>query len=78
MMIKKFPVNKKLKEKLTYSYPHAMDEVDIGVVLNTLLSQLPQPKETDKDQVIHEYTRIVANTAIFYLRSLQNLFRGME
>lgn len=40
-MIKKFPVNKKLKEKLAYSYPHAMDKVDIGVVLNTLLSQLP-------------------------------------
>ena len=76
-MIKKFPVNKKLKEKLTYSYPHAMDKVDIGVVLNTLLSQLPQPKEVNKE-IINEYMRIVANTAIFYLRSLQNLFRGME
>lgn len=77
-MIKKFPVNKKLKEKLTQNYPHAMDKVDIGVILNTLLSQLPQPKETDKDQVIHEYLRIVANTTVFYLRSLQNLFRDME
>ena len=76
-MIKKFPVNKKLKEKLTYSYPHAMDKVDIGVVLNTLLSQLPQPKEVNKE-IINEYMRIVANTAIFYLRSLQILFRGME
>ena len=76
-MIKKFPVNKKLKEKLTQSYPHAMDKIDIGVVLNTLLSQLPQPKEVDKE-IINEYMRIVANTAIFYLRSLQILFRGME
>ena len=76
-MIKKFPVNKKLKEKLTYSYPHAMEKVDIGVVLNTLLSQRPQPKEVDKE-TIHKYMNIVADTAIFYLRNLQNLFRGME
>lgn len=76
-MIKKFPVNKKLKEKLTQSYPHVMDKVDIGIVLNTLLSQLPQPKEVNKE-IINEYMRIVANTAIFYLRSLQILFRGME
>ena len=76
-MIKKFPVNKKLKERLTQSYPHAMDKIDIGVVLNTLLSQLPQPKEVNKE-IINEYMRIVANTAIFYLRSLQILFRGME
>ena len=76
-MIKKFPVNKKLKEKLTQSYPHIMDKVDIEVILNTLLSQLPQPKEVDKE-IIHKYLRIVADTTIFYLRNLQNLFRGME
>ncbi len=76
-MIKKFPVNKKLKENLTQNYPHIMDKVDIEVVLNTLLSQLPQPKEVDKE-IIHKYMNIVADTAIFYLRSLQNLFRGME
>ena len=76
-MIKKFPVSKKLKEKLTQNYPHIMDKVDIEVILNTLLSQLPQPKEVDKE-IIHKYMNIVADTAIFYLRSLQNLFRGME
>lgn len=76
-MIKKFSVNKKLKKELTQNYPHIMDKVDIEVILNTLLSQLPQPKETNKE-VIHEYLRIVANTTVSYLRGLQNLFRDME
>ena len=77
-MIKKFPLNKRIKQELIQNYPHAMDKINIEnieKVLNTLLSQLPQP---EKDIEINEYLRIVANTTVFYLRGLQDLFRGIE
>ena len=78
-MIKKFPISKKLNQKFQTNYPHIINKIDIGVVLNTLLSQLPEPDEgVDKREYNKKCMNIVASTAIYYMSSLEKLAAGAK